>query len=65
MLEESSWWKRKGRNILSITMFAIVISALICFTFRWDLTIFNLPDYSLTLVGFLLLLINVYYGFRD
>jgi H+/gluconate symporter-like permease len=65
MLEESSWWKRKGRNVLSITMFILVVSALICFTFRWDLTIFNLTDYSLTLIGFLLLLINAYYGFRD
>jgi hypothetical protein len=65
MLEESSWWKRRGRNVLSITMFILVVSALICFTFRWDLTIFYLPDYSLSLVGFLLLLINAYYGFRD
>ncbi|MFX1379697.1 MAG: hypothetical protein ACFFA4_11470 [Promethearchaeota archaeon] len=65
ILEESNWWKRKGRNILSVTMFVIVVSALICFTFRIDLTIINLIDYELTLVGFLLLLINAYYGFRD
>ncbi|MFX1418118.1 MAG: hypothetical protein ACFE9N_04265 [Promethearchaeota archaeon] len=65
ILEEASWWKRRGRNILSIIMFIIVVSALICFTFRWDLNIIDLPDYNLTLVGFLLLLINAYYGFRD
>lgn len=65
LLEETSWWKRKGRNILSVIMFIIVITSLICFTFEWDLTIFDLTDYSLTLVGFLLLLINAYYGFRD
>ena len=65
ILEEVSWWKRKGRNILSIMMFIIVVSALICFTFGWDLNIIELPDYTLTLIGFLLLLINAYYGFRD
>ena len=65
MLEETSWWKRKGKNILSMVMFIIVVSALVCFTFEWDLTIFNLPDYRLTIVGFFLLLINAYYGFRD
>jgi len=65
MLEETGWWKRKGRNILSVIMFIIVVTALICFSFKWDLTIFDVPDYSLTLVGFLLLFINVYYGFRD
>ncbi len=65
MLEETSWWKRKGKNLLSIVMFSIVVSALICFTFEWDLTLFDLYDYRLTVVGFLLLLINAYYGFRD
>ena len=65
MLDETSWWKRKGRNILSVIMFIIVVISLICFTFEWDLTILDLPDYSLTLIGFLLLLINAYYGFRD
>ncbi len=65
MLEEVSWWKRKGRNIISIIMFIIVVSALICFTYELDLTIIDLPDYTLTLVGLLLLLINAYYGFRD
>lgn len=65
ILEETSWWKRKGRNCLAFIMFIIVVTALICFSFVWDLTIYDLPDYSLTLEGFLLLLINAYYGFRD
>ncbi len=65
ILEEINWWKRKGRNILSVIMFIIVVISLICFSFEWDLIIFDLRDYSLTLVGFLLLLINAYYGFRD
>ena len=65
ILEETSWWKRKGKNLLSMVMFIIVVVALICFTFGWNLLIFDLPDYELTVVGLLLLLINAYYGFRD
>ncbi|MFW9990111.1 MAG: hypothetical protein ACFFC3_15815 [Candidatus Odinarchaeota archaeon] len=67
MLEESSWWKRKGRNILSTIMFIIVVISLIWFTFDWNqIILFELPDgYELSVVGFLLLLINAYYGFRD
>ncbi|MFX1571781.1 MAG: hypothetical protein ACFFB0_03455 [Promethearchaeota archaeon] len=65
MLEEGSWWKRKGRNIISTLMFIIVVASLVCFTFEWDVVIIKLTDYKLSLVGLLLLLINVYYGFRD
>ena len=65
ILEEISWWKRKGRNVLSVTMFVIVVISLICFSFEWDLILFTLFDYSFTLVGFLLLFINAYYGFID
>jgi len=65
MLEKSSWWKRKGRNVLSTVMFIIVVVSLICFTFDWNVVIFKLSDYELSVVGLLLLLINVYYGFRD
>ena len=65
ILEETSWWKKKGKNILSIVMFIIVVVALICFTFDWNLLILDLIDYELTIVGLLLLLINAYYGFRD
>ncbi|MFX1310761.1 MAG: hypothetical protein ACFE8C_13750 [Promethearchaeota archaeon] len=67
MLEEQSWWKRTGKNILSIIMLIIVNIALLCYTFNWDYTLFEIPTpyYSLTVVGLLLLLVNVYYGFRD
>ncbi|NVM34996.1 MAG: hypothetical protein HWN81_05335 [Candidatus Lokiarchaeota archaeon] len=64
-LEETSWLKRKGRNILSTIMFIIVVISLICFTFDWNVLIFELQDYELSVVGLLLLLINAYYGFRD
>ena len=67
MLEEPSWWKRTGKNILSIIMLIAVSVALLCYTFDWDYIIFEIPtpSYSLTVVGLLLLLVNVYYGFRD
>jgi hypothetical protein len=65
ILEEKSWWKTKGRNVVSIVMFILVLSALICFNIGFDLPIIDLPDYTLNLNGFLLLLINAYYGFRD
>jgi len=67
MLEEPSWWKQTGKNILSIIMLIIVIVALLCYTYDWDYTLFEIPTpyYKLTLVGVLLLLVNVYYGFRD
>ena len=67
MLEEPSWWKRTGKNILSIIILIIVIITLLCYTFNWDYTLFEIttPYYSLTVVGLLLLLVNVYYGFRD
>jgi len=67
MLEEASWWKRTGRNLLSLIMLIVVIIALLFYTFNWDYTIFeiNTPYYELTVVGLLLLLVNAYYGFRD
>lgn len=65
MLEEASWWKRTGKNILSLIMLIVVIIALLCYTFNWDYILFSSPSYTLTLVGFFLLLVNAYYGFRD
>ena len=65
MLEEASWWKRTGKNILSLIMLIVVIIALLCYTFNWDYTLFSSPSYTLTFVGFFLLLVNAYYGFRD
>jgi len=67
MLEEPSWWKRTGNSILSVIMLIVVIVALLCYTFDWDYTLLEVPTpyYELTLVGVLLLLVNVYYGLRD
>jgi len=65
MLEEASWWKRTGKNILSLIMLIVVIIALLCYTFNWDYILFSSHSYTLTFVGFFLLLVNAYYGFRD
>lgn len=67
MLEEPSWWKRSGKNIISLIMLIIVNITLLCYTFNWDYILFEIPipSYKLTIVGLLLLLVNVYYGFRD
>ncbi len=65
MLEGPSKLKRTGKSILSILMLIIVSAALLCYTYDWDYIIFTIPSYDLTLVGTLLLLVNVYYGFRD
>ena len=65
MLEEPGWWKREGKSLLSILMLIIVVGALICYTFEWDYTLISLFDYTLSVVGILLLLTNAYYGFRD
>ncbi len=65
MSEEQSFFKKKGKNLLSLAVLILVISALLFYTFDWDFTIFESPAYTLTLQGTLLLLINLYYGFRD
>jgi len=68
MLRELSWFKRKGKNILSIFVLIAVIVALFCYTFKIDYELFTLTtidNYRLTLVGLLLIFINTYYGFRD
>jgi H+/gluconate symporter-like permease len=65
MLEEPSWWKKTGKNVLSLIVLIIVIIALLCYTFDWDFSLFSTPYYSLTVVGLFLLLVNAYYGFRD
>ncbi len=65
MLKESGRWKSKGKNIISVLMVIVVVIALLCYTFKWDYTIFSSLYYNLTVVGVLLLLVNVYYGFRD
>jgi len=65
MLREPSWWKQKGKSVLSIIMLILVIIALGMFTFNWTIEIISARDYTLSLSASLLLLINAYYGFRD
>jgi hypothetical protein len=65
MSEEKSWLKREGKNLLSLLVLILVITALLVYTIGWDFTIFSVPAYTLTVQGTFLLLINMYYGFRD
>jgi len=62
---EPSWWEQKSKNLLSLLILAAVITALLCYTIAWDLVISVLPFYDFSLRETLLLLISVYYGFRD
>ncbi|MFX1326037.1 MAG: hypothetical protein ACFE8N_13885, partial [Promethearchaeota archaeon] len=68
MLREPSWFKRKGKNILSISVLIAVFVALISYTINFDYTIITitaLDNYRVSLVGLLLIFINAYYGFRE
>ncbi|MFW9902492.1 MAG: hypothetical protein ACFFDY_14595, partial [Candidatus Thorarchaeota archaeon] len=66
LMLEPNWWKRTGKNILSIIVLIVVVIALLCYSFRWDYVITTLiGTYNITVIGLLLLLINAYYGFRD
>ena len=60
--EIKSWWEIQGKNVLSIVTFlAVLVSLLIGVDLA--LSIYNLTVFSLRET--LLLLISVYYGFRD
>ncbi|MFX1374739.1 MAG: hypothetical protein ACFFA0_02900 [Promethearchaeota archaeon] len=67
ILKEPGWWKSTGKSILSIIMLTTTSTALLFYTFDLDYEIVSLTQYEieLTMQGILLLLINVYYGFRD
>lgn len=66
LMLEPSWWKRTGKNILSIIVLIVVIVALICYSYNLNYTIVTLVGTNdITVVGLMLMLINVYYGFRD
>ncbi len=65
MEQEPSFWKKTWKGVISILTFVAVSTGLILYTL-------NIPPISIDLVIFkpslreaLLLLINVYYGFRD
>ena len=66
LLEDtSSWLAQKGKNLLSLVTLLAVITSLLCYTVGWDYIIFTLPFYVISLRETLLLIINLYYGFRD
>lgn len=65
ILREPSRWKSIGKSIFSIIMLILVTAALLLYTFNIDYVLLALPQYTFTLRGFLLLLVNVYYGLRD
>ncbi|MFX0031295.1 MAG: hypothetical protein ACFE8E_08550 [Candidatus Hodarchaeota archaeon] len=66
-LEEKkpSHWLNIGKSLLSILTFIAVVIALFSFTFGWEYIILSLPFYTLSIQDVLLLVINVYYGFRE
>ncbi|MFX1322974.1 MAG: hypothetical protein ACFFAQ_15155 [Promethearchaeota archaeon] len=65
--QKQTWWDKKGKNIISYIMLLVVFTALILFTIEFQYNILDLPafNYTLSLKGILLLLVNAYYGFRD
>lgn len=66
LLEDtSSWLVQKGKNFLSLVTLLAVVTSLFCYTIGWDYIIFSLPIYVISLRETLLLLVNLYYGFRD
>ncbi len=65
MLKELSWLKKEGKNLLSLIVLIGIVISLVFFTIDLDFIILDIPLYTLRLQGILLLLINLYYGFRD
>ncbi len=60
-----TWLEQKGKNLLSLAILIAVITSLICFTIEWDYIMLTLPFYEISLRESLLLLVSIYYGFRD
>lgn len=63
--QELSWWEQKGKTVLSLLTLAAIITSLLFFTFDYDFKLLSLPFYEFSFRETLLLLISVYYGFRD
>ena len=63
--KELSWWEERGKDILSLLIILAMVIALLCYTIKWDFIIPVFPFYDFSLRATLLLLISVYYGFRD
>ncbi|MBY9006728.1 MAG: hypothetical protein KGD63_08220 [Candidatus Lokiarchaeota archaeon] len=62
--ENPSWWQKTGQSILSLFILGSITCSLILFTISLDPRII-IFDVSIPIREFLLLIINVYYGFRD
>lgn len=58
---KQSWWNLKGESFTSIILLILVSTALLFFTIDWDYLVLDL----FSLREALLLLINLYYGYRD
>ncbi|MHA1281268.1 MAG: hypothetical protein ACTSQP_02080 [Promethearchaeota archaeon] len=63
--KKESWWKRKWNSFISIVTLIAVITALIFYTINFDMLLFKLSFYELSIKGALLMLVSVYYGLRD
>jgi len=63
--QEPSFWKKTWKSIFSIIVFIAVSIGLMLFTLKIDYTINIFGLFEPSLREALLLLINVYYGFRD
>lgn len=63
--EKESWWKQKGKSLISILTLISVIAALMMYTLDLPLILFSLPFYQFSLRQILLLLVSIYYGFRE
>lgn len=62
-LDKPSKWKIFGRSFISLLLLIAIVFALMLYSF--NIVILTIPFINLSLRDTLLLLINVYYGFRD
>ncbi|MBD3197733.1 MAG: hypothetical protein GF317_21960 [Candidatus Lokiarchaeota archaeon] len=65
MKERTKKWKLRGKGIFSLLMFSGIIVSLIFYQLNIDFNYQILPFYLFSIRETLLLLVNVYYGFRD
>jgi len=63
--QTSSWLVQKSKNLISLITLIAVTTSLLCYTIGWDYILLSLPFYDVSLRETLLLLINVYFGFRE
>ncbi len=63
--EKPSWWRQKGKSFLSMLILLAAITSLLCYTVNWDYSVGITSFFELSFRETLLLLINLYYGFRD